>query len=39
MHADDTEEHWGGELNARRASHTDDFAGPGYQPDSLAVGG
>jgi hypothetical protein len=36
--ADDTEKHRRGELNARRASHANDFAGPGYQPDSLAVG-
>ena len=38
VHADNAEQHGRRELNARFSGHTDDIAGPGYQPDSLAVG-
>lgn len=38
MDADDTKQERRCELHARLAGHADDFAGPGYQPDSLAVG-
>ena len=38
MNSNDAEQQWRRELNARFSSHTDDVAGPGYQPDSLAVG-
>lgn len=38
MNTNDAEQQWRRELNARFSSHTDNVAGPGYQPDSLAVG-
>jgi hypothetical protein len=38
VHADNAEQHGRRELNARFSGHADDIAGPGYQPDSLAVG-